>query len=610
MEGKERIHHFHIPVMGTGYTIDTPLKVAQYGIDSVISIIDHRLTENMREVHSKNSGYPFTSIPETDEDCRAKRITAYLNLVDDIVSDKFEALKNSPFDPGSEITRYFDMLAESSDLKKEYRMMLEAEGDKKLEIQQHLREAIRPGAIDVNIMTKVDRVNYSKETKEALPVEYNDAHAAMRGFANSKLSSSIVLSAGLNPRLYSYMANFKDFYPDENGALKKKIIVKVSDYRSALIQGKFLAKKGMWVSEFRIESGLNCGGHAFATDGYLLCPILQEFKEHRSELEDTLFEMYSRALDGQGKAVMNQPPYIAVTVQGGVGTFEEQEFLIDQYGVDSVGWGSPFLLVPEVVNIDGNTMSMLSEAQEEQLFLSDMSPLGIPFNTLKDASIDIEKQNKIETGKPGAACLKKYLALNSEYTEKTICTASRQYQRKKIGLLEKEGLPVQEFKEAVSQIVVKACLCLGLANSALKNSGVENTGDIKGVAVCPGPNIAYFSKIVSLKEMADHIYGRINIITRSDRPSMFVKELNMYIEYLQKKIDDGKGQFNDAQLKYFNTFQENLNHGIDYYNELFSSFCHQFEEAKENILTDFDKLREELDKINPLKNFKIPQLQH
>ena len=27
-------HTFHIPVMGTGYTIDTPLKVAHFGISS------------------------------------------------------------------------------------------------------------------------------------------------------------------------------------------------------------------------------------------------------------------------------------------------------------------------------------------------------------------------------------------------------------------------------------------------------------------------------------------------------------------------------------------------------------------------------------------------
>ena len=50
---KKRPHSFHIPVMGTGYTIDTPIKVAHYGISSVISIIDHRLTEQMREFYSK-----------------------------------------------------------------------------------------------------------------------------------------------------------------------------------------------------------------------------------------------------------------------------------------------------------------------------------------------------------------------------------------------------------------------------------------------------------------------------------------------------------------------------------------------------------------------------
>jgi len=36
-------HTFHIPVMGIGYTIDTPLKVAHLGIDSVISLVDDQL---------------------------------------------------------------------------------------------------------------------------------------------------------------------------------------------------------------------------------------------------------------------------------------------------------------------------------------------------------------------------------------------------------------------------------------------------------------------------------------------------------------------------------------------------------------------------------------
>ena len=45
----------------------------------------------------------------------------------------------------------------------------------------------------------------------------------------------------MNPRLYSYIEKFDDFYPDASGDIKKKIILKVSDYRSAIIQGKFPA---------------------------------------------------------------------------------------------------------------------------------------------------------------------------------------------------------------------------------------------------------------------------------------------------------------------------------------------------------------------------------
>jgi hypothetical protein len=50
-------------------------------------------------------------------------------------------------------------------------------------------------------MTKLDKENFDKNVP--LPIEFNDAHAAVRGFANSTVASSLVLSAGMNPRLYS-----------------------------------------------------------------------------------------------------------------------------------------------------------------------------------------------------------------------------------------------------------------------------------------------------------------------------------------------------------------------------------------------------------------------
>ncbi|HSR17901.1 MAG TPA: hypothetical protein VLM39_07385 [Ignavibacteriaceae bacterium] len=257
------IHNFHIPVMGLAFTIDTPLKVAHYGIDSVISIVDDDLIEKMRKVHSNKNNIPFIPVSANETDYRAKRIMLYLNLIGDLVKNNFIALKDKMLDKEPELEKYYLMLPDDSELKKALKYFIKgmlSRDEVKILLDKHMH----PGSIDVNIMTKVDKANFDKSVQ--LPVEFNDAHAALRGFAESNLSSSVVLSAGMNPKLYSYFESFADFYPGGEGKLKKRIILKVSDFRSALIQGKFLAKKGLWVSEYRVESGLNCGGHAFATD--------------------------------------------------------------------------------------------------------------------------------------------------------------------------------------------------------------------------------------------------------------------------------------------------------------------------------------------------------
>ena len=53
MNTNNPIHTFHIPVMGLAYTIDSPIRVAQYGISSVISIIDDEVIEKMHTFYSK-----------------------------------------------------------------------------------------------------------------------------------------------------------------------------------------------------------------------------------------------------------------------------------------------------------------------------------------------------------------------------------------------------------------------------------------------------------------------------------------------------------------------------------------------------------------------------
>src|SRR5690606_19536750 len=156
-------HSFHIPVMGLGYTIDTPVKVAHFGISSVISIIEDELVERMREHHCRRSGEAFIPIPKEEPDHRALRITAYLDLVQRLVDRNFAALREQPFEAGSDSRKYFEMLPDGSPLKERFRkVMAMLSGTARDEAEIDLRKAMIPGAIDVNIMAKIDRTTYDK----------------------------------------------------------------------------------------------------------------------------------------------------------------------------------------------------------------------------------------------------------------------------------------------------------------------------------------------------------------------------------------------------------------------------------------------------------------
>ena len=112
-----------------------------------------------------------------------------------------------------------------------------------------------------------------------------------------------------------------------------------------------------------------------------------------------------------------------------------------------MGCVTPFLLVPEVTNVDEQTLKLLKDAKEDDLYLSNISPLGVPFNSLRGNTKDIEKQEKIDMGEPGSLCSKKYACLNSEFTEKAICVASRQYQAIKIEELNSRLLDNDEYNK-------------------------------------------------------------------------------------------------------------------------------------------------------------------
>ena len=589
-------HQFHIPVMGLGHSADSPIRVAHLGINSVISIVDDQLLESIRKYYSKQFELPYKNIPRSAEDGRAKRITAYLETVQEIVQQKFEELRAMPLFNGTEKDRYFTMLPDSNPLKKTYNLLASlGDEDARNEYIRNLTEAMRPGSIDVNIMAKVDALRTDKND-ELLSAEQSDGSAALRGFARSSLSSGLVLSAGFNPRLYSYLSEFRDFYRDSTGNLKKKIILKVSDFRSALIQGKFLAKKGLEVSEFRIESGLNCGGHAFPSDGQLLPVLLQEFREKRDQLAGTFRPMILQFYESQGwdyPEISAEESSPAVTVQGGIGTNGEMKRLFNDFDVDGTGWGTPFLLVPEATCVDEETTKLLEKAGEEDLYLSNVSPFGIPFNNIRGSGSQNYTRKRVEEGKPGSKCPKGFLVSNTEFTKNPICTASSQYQLLKVNQIEETDLDTNEKEKQKSEVLGKTCLCTNLGTGALIRLGIRKP-DYGRQSVCPGSNLAWFDRTYSLDEMIDHIYGRGPSLVPENRPHMFAREMVMYVDYLETLLEQSESD--SSQLKKLNKIRKNLLNGMDKCLEI--AELKPFEnENLESLQTAVNEQRERMEKL-------------
>jgi hypothetical protein len=546
--------------MGTGYTVDTPIFAAPLGIDSVISLVDDLLLERIRKFYCGKYGLPFEAIPPSAEDGRARRVKAYLDTVREIVNQKFAEIQQLPFFADNEKKRYFELLPDSSELKKSYKQLLQMQpGEAREALCAELNSLMKPGSIDVNIMVKLDKVNKARGGG-VLPAGFSDAQAALRGFAESAVHGAVVLSAGINQGLFNVFTQFDDFYRNAAGELSKRIVLKVSDFRSAVVQGKLLAKKGLEVSEYRIESGLNCGGHAFPTDGVLLPKILKEFNERREDLTEKVLPILRGFYQKKNWTLPRQAEEHCpkMTVQGGIGNSGEVERLMRNYGADATGWGTPFLLVPEMTRIDETTRRRLEKASEKDLYLSGSSPLGIPFNNLRGSTSEDKRVERINSGTPGSPCPKKFLALNEDYG-KNLCPASTEFMEKRQKDIEREWAhdPV-EYRRQIEKMLEKSCICHELGNGALVALGIVREAQ-SPVAVCPGPNLAWFNSLYSTEQMVDHIYGRGENLAPAKRPHMFANELVLYINYLEQLINDQK--IEGSALR---KFVKNLEEGMEY----------------------------------------------
>lgn len=141
--------------------------------------------------------------------------------------------------------------------------------------------------------------------------------------------------------------------------------------------------------------------------------------------------------------------------------------------------------------------------------------------------------------------------------------------------LQGADLNAEVYQQQYDAITEKICLCEGLCASAYIKLGINKPRENKAVAICPGPNLAYFNRLYSLDEMVKHIYGHINLLDKVKRPHMFIKELNLYIDYLQKDLQAQLITLTGKKKKYFHNFKNQLQQGINYYKELVNRLPNQ-----------------------------------
>lgn len=202
---------------------------------------------------------------------------------------------------------------------------------------------------------------------------------------------------------------------------------------------------------------------------------------------------------------------------------------------------------------------------------------------------------RITKGRPGSACYKQHLSFNTEFGDKPICTSSREYMHLKMKQFGDDSTltPAQRLEK--QSLLQKDCLCEGLAATALLKNHIPVPHNMNAVSICPGPNLAYFSGVFSMKEMIDHIYGRTNLLNKEARPSMFLKELRLYMDYFSKEIEKTIAEAGQKKMKQMETFKANMIHGIDYYLDLLPKMKLEAESYLNTMAEELNRIRRELD---------------
>ena len=139
------------------------------------------------------------------------------------------------------------------------------------------------------------------------------------------------------------------------------------------------------------------------------------------------------------QGILPPPSPARITAQGGLCAPEDIAQVLS-LGIDGVGVGTPFLLVPQATSVDKETRRLLVSAKPEDVCISHASPLGIPFVNLQTSTAariceqkiqeyfapESEKSGSSEL-KPGFPCRQHYLCQNIPGFDHPVCMASREY---------------------------------------------------------------------------------------------------------------------------------------------------------------------------------------
>jgi hypothetical protein len=182
---------------------------------------------------------------------------------------------------------------------------------------------------------------------------------------------------------------------------------------------------------------------------------------------------------------------------------------------------------------------------------------------------------------------------NTEFTERPICTASRQYQELKLREVLGADLSEQQRAAVREGVLAKSCICHDLAGGVARKYGIDPAAT---PAICCGPNIVNFSRIATLDEMVGHIYGRCSLLSASSRPHMFLRELSLYVEYLGARLAKNRLGLDSNAPCFLHDSVENLRAGIDYYRGL----ADQLEDdERESFHSELESIQHAFDRLLP-----------